>query len=1025
MNNFVRWVLNMVEAKKHGHVLVGNSTKNLNTNTRQKALDPESAATVHFGRTVIDSIWKIKQDCEKVHSIYQLSDLVSHEDVLAKEFLDGDAPAEPTDFPKQIGYTSPPTMSWQAVQGILDGGDGPRKSSKSLHDRQKWDEELGCELQMSVEERFGMSLDDAVLRDMSEEDLEELHVEIEGSIRSLMVKHFFGNVLRLLTLISPRKYRYGVNDQVVPTSSLNLPDESEEFLSPLESLLSGIPFIRSWYKPKPEDKARQKRFEDTDMSLREKIKKEAVSHLILVSCSSKSTAGVGILTRDGSFSTGRVHSRSNNNTHRQSSVAAPTGLSRRNAGAVHPCYVPDGDVDATLHPYLFGDDMDLVQAPVQRIDCSPHTTSYFQRPFRKGDNYHYTEPTLSSTLSANLQYKPQIALEGRYSNVFLHKQRSVSTLKGFPKIGNEDSSGKMDLPGRGLEKYSSDARSFSTSLIGICFGILSLYAVLLCIVHQNLSYEVEAVKPSYIFGFLALNFLILNISERKYDNVVCVALLVLRWLLIVSLMPYLASDSNVFTLGDDIKHLQGGAILVFGLWFPIAIRQSFLFNCLELVVHGLGAVYVRKWATLRSSKSARVATSRMLPAIVFLLVIFWAVEYLCILSYVIENILVPEAQALYQKEYVHAREMLYSCSPNIPPEKTRQLCCPRRYRCCAILAVHVKAADVLPGLVDAISVASFMKEIMLLMDACVKECGLLKVTHFSGIFIAACPDILDENTPTNHITRTVMCLRKIQSKLDAFSRRNSVNVSIGAGLSIGPVTMGLMGNTRFCFDVCGAARDLAIFMASHQNDGIFAVENYGPYIRDGQLSDDLVVREVIVTSAHRSMKWLQLDGAFNKGMQLDDFEYMCMLGRGGFGSVHLLWENATEKEYAIKAIPRKRGSAIPKMIQREFIILQQIQHANVVSFKCCIINKAMIYLVMSYVRGGNLKQIVERNKPDLKHLTLWFAELVLALNYIHSLGIIHRDVKPANCMIGEYVIIFVVHAHNSFHVLISMSASTL
>jgi serine/threonine protein kinase len=159
------------------------------------------------------------------------------------------------------------------------------------------------------------------------------------------------------------------------------------------------------------------------------------------------------------------------------------------------------------------------------------------------------------------------------------------------------------------------------------------------------------------------------------------------------------------------------------------------------------------------------------------------------------------------------------------------------------------------------------------------------------------------------------------------------------------------------------------------------------------------------------MKWLQLDGAFNKGMQLDDFDYMCMLGRGGFGSVHLLSENATEKEYAIKAIPRKTGSAIPKMIQREFIILQQIQHANVVSFKYCIINKNMIYLVMQYVRGGNLKQIVERNKPDLKHLTLWFAELVLALDYIHSLGIIHRDVKPANCMIGKWSELLVVRVY--------------
>lgn len=77
--------------------------------------------------------------------------------------------------------------------------------------------------------------------------------------------------------------------------------------------------------------------------------------------------------------------------------------------------------------------------------------------------------------------------------------------------------------------------------------------------------------------------------------------------------------------------------------------------------------------------------------------------------------------------------MLYECSPSIPPERASSLYCPRRYRNCSILAVHIKAADVLPGLVDSLTVASFMNEIKLLIDACIKECGLLKVTHFSGL----------------------------------------------------------------------------------------------------------------------------------------------------------------------------------------------------------------------------------------------------------------------------------------------------
>jgi serine/threonine protein kinase len=58
-------------------------------------------------------------------------------------------------------------------------------------------------------------------------------------------------------------------------------------------------------------------------------------------------------------------------------------------------------------------------------------------------------------------------------------------------------------------------------------------------------------------------------------------------------------------------------------------------------------------------------------------------------------------------------------------------------------------------------------------------------------------------------------------------------------------------------------------------------------------------------------------------------------------------------------------------------------------------------LVMDYIKGGTLKQIIDRDgdKITLATLRLWFAELIIALEYIHSLNIIHRDVKPANCMI--------------------------
>lgn len=201
------------------------------------------------------------------------------------------------------------------------------------------------------------------------------------------------------------------------------------------------------------------------------------------------------------------------------------------------------------------------------------------------------------------------------------------------------------------------------------------------------------------------------------------------------------------------------------------------------------------------------------------------------------------------------------------------------------------------------------------------------------------------------------------------------------------------------------AKDQSYTLAT-LDEGIYASSIFKSSIKNFWFqfnSKEFIIGENTISELHV----LKLAGQLS-GMEINDFEPLSLLGKGGYGTVYLCKEKATGTEYAVKQIEIKKDiqkltsrSDIPKAISRELWILQKIKHINVVNFKYCILTKSRMTLVMDYIKGGNLKQIIDRDgdKITLSTLRLWFAELVIALEYIHSLNIIHRDVKPANCMI--------------------------
>jgi serum/glucocorticoid-regulated kinase 2 len=140
---------------------------------------------------------------------------------------------------------------------------------------------------------------------------------------------------------------------------------------------------------------------------------------------------------------------------------------------------------------------------------------------------------------------------------------------------------------------------------------------------------------------------------------------------------------------------------------------------------------------------------------------------------------------------------------------------------------------------------------------------------------------------------------------------------------------------------------------------------------------------------------------------LQDFEFLSMLGVGGFSKVYLSKMKKTNELFAIKSIrlPEKKDNISHKMqIQHERDILVQISHPNIVKLKYAFQSRKRFFLVMPFVQGGELLNYIKRegNRVNEKLVQFYGAQIALALQYLHKLGIVYGDLKPENILVDKY-----------------------
>lgn len=136
--------------------------------------------------------------------------------------------------------------------------------------------------------------------------------------------------------------------------------------------------------------------------------------------------------------------------------------------------------------------------------------------------------------------------------------------------------------------------------------------------------------------------------------------------------------------------------------------------------------------------------------------------------------------------------------------------------------------------------------------------------------------------------------------------------------------------------------------------------------------------------------------------RLDSFKMIKVVGKGSFGKVFLVREIKTSEMFALKVLRKdniiKRNQVEHTRTERS--VLGYVNHPFIVGLKMAFQSKDKLYFVLDYCAGGELFfHLSKVGKFSESRASFYAAEIVLALEYIHQLDIVYRDLKPENVLL--------------------------
>jgi tRNA A-37 threonylcarbamoyl transferase component Bud32 len=132
-------------------------------------------------------------------------------------------------------------------------------------------------------------------------------------------------------------------------------------------------------------------------------------------------------------------------------------------------------------------------------------------------------------------------------------------------------------------------------------------------------------------------------------------------------------------------------------------------------------------------------------------------------------------------------------------------------------------------------------------------------------------------------------------------------------------------------------------------------------------------------------------------------EIIDLLGQGGMGAVYKARQTKLDRPVALKILPPEAGtdSAFADRFTREARALAKLSHPNIVAVHDFGDAGGLFYLLMEYVDGLNLRQLMQAGRVEPQQALSIIGQICDALQYAHDEGIVHRDIKPENILIDQ------------------------